>query len=96
MACMTKFTVIFLIRSLTMKNCIATITSLNLSIRAQRALSQVGIYSRIVSLDPSVTPKGCAYGIEFPCSEEGTVRALLRKERIHPQKFISDTQGMPL
>ena len=71
-----------------MNICIATISSLNLSIKAQKALANEKIYSKIVSLDPSLTKKGCAYGIEFSCSEERTVRTILRREGIFPSQFI--------
>lgn len=76
-----------------MKTCIATLTSLNTSIKAQQVLSQSGIYSKIVSLDPSMTPKGCAYGIEFSCSDERLVKSILRAQRIYPSQFIANIQG---
>ena len=79
-----------------MKTCIATTTSLNLSIKAQKALLSAGIYSRIVSLDPSMTPKGCAYGIEFSCSEERTVKSILRALGVHPSQYLTDIQAKPL
>lgn len=71
-----------------MNICIATISSLNLSIKAQKALANEKIYCKIVSLDPSLTKKGCAYGIEFSCSEERRIRTILRRERIYPSQFI--------
>ena len=71
-----------------MNTCIATISSLNLSIKAQKALANEKIYSKIVSLDPKLTKKGCAYGIEFACSEERAVRTILRRVGIFPSQFI--------
>ena len=71
-----------------MNTCIATISSLNLSIKAQKALASEKIYSKIVSIDPKLTKKGCAYGIEFACSEERTVRTILHRARIFPSQFI--------
>ena len=71
-----------------MNTCIATISSLNLSIKAQKILANEKIYCRIVSLDPALTKKGCAYGIEFSCSEERAVRTILRREGIFPSQFI--------
>ncbi len=79
-----------------MKNCIASMPSLNISIQAQRALGGKGIFSRIVSLDPSMTKKGCAYGIEFSCEMERDVKAVLKRERIYPSEFISEAFGKPL
>ena len=82
--------------SIIMKTCIATTTSLNISIKAQKALLSAGIYSKIVSLDPSMTPKGCAYGIEFSCFDERAVRSILRASGIYPSQYLTDIQGKPL
>lgn len=71
-----------------MNICIATIPSLNICIKAQRALAQNAIYCKIVTLDPKLTKRGCAYGIEFPCSEERNVRSILRRSGIYPSQFI--------
>ena len=71
-----------------MNTCIATISSLNLSIKAQKALANEKIYSKIVSLDPKLTKKGCSYGIEFAYSEERAVRTILRRVGIFPSQFI--------
>ena len=76
-----------------MKTCIATTTSLNISIKGQKALAREGIYAKIVSLDPSATRRGCAYGIEFACIYERDVKAILRKERIYPSQYLTDIQG---
>lgn len=72
-----------------MKPCIAAIPSLNRSIKAQKALAKGGIFSRVISLEPSVTKRGCAFGLEFPCTEEKNVRAILRRAGVHPSQFIS-------
>lgn len=71
-----------------MNICIATISSLNLSIKAQKALANERIFCKIVSLDPSTTRRGCAYGIEFACSEERSVKSILRRVGISPSEFI--------
>ena len=72
-----------------MNTCIASISSLNLSIKAQKSLADARIYCKIVSLDPSLTKRGCAYGIEFACSEERLVKSLLRRAGIFPSQFIT-------
>jgi hypothetical protein len=43
-----------------------------------------------------MTPKGCAYGIEFSCSEERTVKSILRALGIHPSQYMTDIQARPL
>lgn len=63
-----------------MKTYIATMTSINTAIRAQRALSEAGIFSKIVSIDPKITRRGCSNGIEFASTELDFVkRALLKR-----------------
>ena len=71
-----------------MKTCIAAINSMNICIRAQKALSENGYYSKIVSLDPSLTKKGCAYGVEFSIAEEKKIKNILRHANIPVSQFI--------
>lgn len=71
-----------------MNTCIATISTLNLSIKAQKILAYEKIYSKIITLDPKLTKRGCAYGIEFAASEEHIVRSVLRHAGIYPSQFI--------
>ena len=73
-----------------MNYCIATLISLNLSIKAQKVLAREGIYATVVSLDPSVTPKGCAYGIKFSCNDQKYIKALLKREKIHPSQYLNN------
>ena len=47
-----------------MNICIATIPSMNICIKAQKALADNKIFCKIISLDPKLTKRGCAYGIE--------------------------------
>lgn len=79
-----------------MNICIATIPSLNICIKAQRALNQNAIFCKIVSIDPKLTRRGCAYGIEFACSDERNVRSVLRRHGIHPSQFLSSEEGKPV
>ena len=76
-----------------MNICIATIPSLNICIKAQKALAQNTIFCKIVTLDPKLTKRGCAYGIEFACSEEQNVKSILRRSGIYPSQFISSEEG---
>lgn len=76
-----------------MNICIATIPSLNICIKAQKALAENAIFCKIVSIDPNLTRRGCAYGIEFPCSEERNVKSILRRSGIRPSQFLSKEEG---
>lgn len=72
-----------------MNICIATIPSMNICIKAQKALAENAIFCRIVSIDPKLTKRGCAYGIEFSCSDEQNVKFILRRAGIRPSQFLS-------
>lgn len=72
-----------------MNVCIATIPSLNICIKAQKVLAENVIFCKIVSIDPRLTKRGCAYGIEFSCSEERNVKSILRRAGIHTSQIIS-------
>ncbi len=78
-----------------MNICIATIPSMNICIKAQRALNENAIFCKIVSIDPKITRRGCAYGIEFACTEEKNVRAILRRAGIRPSQFLSSNEINP-
>ena len=75
-----------------MNICIATIPSMNICIKAQKALAENAIFCKIVSIDPKLTKRGCAYGIEFSCSDEKNVKFILRREGIRPSQFLSSEQ----
>lgn len=79
-----------------MRTCIATIPSLNICIRAQKALANEGLYSKIVSVDPSITRRGCAYGIEFSCSDERQIRNILRRAGVSISQIITNEGGRPI
>lgn len=76
-----------------MKICTAAIGSLTYAIKAQRALAQAGIAGDIVKLDASMTRRGCAYGVEFPCEEGRSVRAIMNAEKITVSSYINGNGG---
>ena len=76
-----------------MKICTAAIGSLTSAIKAQRALAQAGIAGDIVKLDASMTRRGCAYGVEFPCEEGRSVRTIMNAEKITVSNYINGNGG---
>ena len=75
-----------------MKTCIATAPSLNIAIKMQKILANNAIFTKIISLDPSMSRKGCAYGVEFPYSDDQSVKEILKRARIIPSQFIYNTE----
>lgn len=62
--------------------CILTMQSMTHAIRAKSVLSQKGIAVSVVSIDPALTAKGCAYGIRFPCEAEERIRMHLSVKNV--------------
>ena len=71
-----------------MKSCIATMRSLNLAIKAQKALAVAGIFAKIIPLEPNMSRRGCAYGVEFHPSQENDVKRILRRAGISISQII--------
>ena len=62
--------------------CIFALPSLTYAMRANELLKNYGIYSRVVSLDPSITKKGCAHGIETECRNNLKTKNILLDQNI--------------
>ncbi len=65
-----------------MADCILAMQSMTYAEKAKRAAASLAIRCEIVSIDPSVTRRGCAYGLTFPCREAERLLASLDKKRI--------------
>ena len=62
--------------------CIATMQSMTQAMKAREQMLVAHIDTEIVSIDPALTKRGCAYGLAFPgrgCTE---VRQILAQKRI--------------
>jgi len=62
--------------------CIITFKSLTASQQAVRNLSSFGIFSSVVSVDPSLTKRGCSYGVSISCSRIYDARNILEKNKL--------------
>lgn len=57
--------------------CIVTMKTMTNALRAKTALSAKGIRADVLNLDPSVTARGCAYGVSFFCEDSESVKRIL-------------------
>ena len=71
-----------------MEECTAALASLTYAIKAQRALSEMDIHSKIVKLDPSQARRGCEYGIAYDCALQKNVKEVLRTSGIEARRFL--------
>lgn len=62
--------------------CILTMKSVTHAFRAKSALAARGISADVVSLDPKLTEKGCAYGIRFSCAASAAVERTLTEKAL--------------
>ena len=60
-----------------------TVGSVTYAIKAKKALSGIGIKSKLIKVDSSKTARGCEYGIEFPSSVFLDVVAELKRNKIN-------------
>ncbi len=68
--------------SLSRGMCTIKTGSMTYAIKARRALAAEGINVRVLKLGDTGKKKGCVYGIEFPCSLSGNIRAVLSRTGI--------------
>ena len=70
--------------------CVVSLGSVTVATRAQRLLAAAALYSEIVKLDDDALGKGCTYGLEFGCSSEGNVKAVLKNAGIRIRGPVRD------
>lgn len=71
-----------------MSECIIPMKSPTAAKRAQRALSAAGIRAQLVSIDPTLTRRGCAFGLSLACRESGQGAELLDRRGITHGEII--------
>ena len=75
--------------SLPVGSCTAVIGSMTQAMRAQALLSEAAIRAGITKVSSSRTHNGCAYGVEFPCTQRANVRAVLERAGIRVREYLS-------
>lgn len=68
------------------RTCTAVIGSMTQAMRARRVLTAAAVYANVVKVNAASARHGCAYGVSYPCSLEGAVREVLRREGIRIQR----------
>ena len=76
-----------------MKSCTAAIGSLTLAMKAKSALDNIRVNGKIVKLDPSMTRRGCAYGIEYSCDDHKAVRSAFNAAKISVSSYLKGGGG---
>ena len=72
-----------------MKECILTFRSQTTAAKASRYLKKNGTPARVISVDPSVTAKGCGWGISFECELTDVIKDKLDAKSISYGEVLS-------
>ena len=69
------------------KDCIAVIGSMTQAMRAQKILANAAIRAEIVKADASLTKRGCAYALEYACSQAQNVKMILTNAGVRVRSY---------
>ena len=62
--------------------CKAAIKNMTGAMKARDAMRRAGVTAEVVSIDSSLTKRGCSYGVSFPCEKESEARRILNAKNI--------------
>ena len=68
--------------------CTAVIGSMTQAMKAQTALADAAIRAHISKISSSKTHNGCAYGVDFPCTQIGNVRTVLDRAGVRVREYL--------
>lgn len=65
-----------------MADCVIAMKSQTAAEQARRAANHERIYAEIVSIDPSITRRGCSMGIRLSCAHVDRMKFILERKNI--------------
>ncbi len=68
--------------------CTAVIGSMTLAMKAQSVLAEAAIRASLVKISSGRTQNGCAYGVDFPCTQSANVRTVLSRAGIRVRDYM--------
>ena len=68
--------------------CTAVVGSMTQAMRAQTVLSEAAIRATLTKISSAKTHNGCAYGVDFPCTQSGNVRMILDRAGIRVREYL--------
>lgn len=68
--------------------CTAVIGSMTQAMKAQSLLADAAIRGGITKISSARTHNGCAYGVEFPCTQSANVRTVLERGGIRVREYL--------
>lgn len=70
--------------------CTAVIGSMTQAMKAQNLLAEAAIRAHISKISSSGAAGGCAYGVDFPCTQSGNVRMILDRAGIRVREYLKE------
>ncbi len=77
-----------------MTECVITMKSVTYAEKAKKTAAALGIGAGIVSIDPAVTKRGCAYGLTLPCRDTDRLTRALAKRGIPYGEIMGGGYGV--
>ncbi len=68
--------------------CTAVIGSMTGAMKAQTVLSEAAIRTSLVKISSAGTTGGCAYGVDFPCTQSANVRMVLERAGVRVREYL--------
>ena len=68
--------------------CVVALKSMTYAIKTKRVLEDSYIDSEIIKLEPSMTKKGCSYGVKFNCVNLDSATNAIRRYSIKYSELI--------
>ena len=70
--------------------CTAVVGSMTQAMRAQTVLSEAAIRTTLTKISSAKTHNGCAYGVDFPCTQSGNVGMILERAGIRVREYLQN------
>ena len=68
--------------------CTAVIGSMTQAMRAQNALAEAAIRAVVVKISSAKSTGGCAYGVDFPCTQMSNARTVLTRAGVRVREYL--------
>ena len=68
--------------------CTAVIGSMTMAMRAQTVLAEAAIRAAVVKVSSAKSTGGCAYGVDFPCTQMSNAQTVLNGAGIRVREFL--------
>ncbi|MBP3667732.1 MAG: DUF3343 domain-containing protein [Clostridia bacterium] len=68
--------------------CTAVIGSMTRAMKAQALLSEAAVRASLVKVSSAQTTGGCAYGVDFPCTQRANVQVVLERAGVRVREYL--------